>query len=83
LATLTRPKRRKTTLRSSTASPVVPKTRLIQEVEAPDRGDQSLKREAPESPKQRGRLAATEAPDAGEGRVTALDQDFTHGRSQS
>lgn len=57
--------------------PELAKRRTRPQVEAPDRGD--WVREAPES--ETGRTA--EAPDAGEGRETVLDQDFTHGRSQS
>ncbi|HEV3167413.1 MAG TPA: hypothetical protein VGZ22_25610 [Isosphaeraceae bacterium] len=49
----------------------------VREPEAPDRGD--CEREAPEA--RIGRQA--EAPDAGEGRPNILENDFTHGRSQS
>ncbi len=42
-------------------------------VEAPDRGDSG------ESPEAR----SGEAPDAGEGRMNTMEQEFTHGRSQS
>lgn len=54
-----------------------PTRRTAPQVEAPDRGEWA--REAPES--ETGRMA--EAPDAGEGRASALEHDFTHGRSQS
>jgi hypothetical protein len=50
------------------------RTRL--EVEAPDRGDREA--EAPES----WGSHAAEAPDAGEGRMSASEDDFTLGRSQ-
>jgi hypothetical protein len=50
------------------------------DVEAPDRGDQVMRREAPE--RKRSRVAA-EAPDAGEGRREDPEHQFTHGRSQS
>jgi hypothetical protein len=82
LATLTRKKRPKAHDRS-TARPVILKFRSTSEVEAPDQGDRTMQREAPETPIRRGRMSAPEAPDAGEGRVNALDHDFTHGRSQS
>ncbi len=45
-------------------------------VEAPDRG---ISGEAPEHRVGRYR----EAPDAGDGRMNVLEQEFTHGRSQS
>jgi hypothetical protein len=51
--------------------------RTPRECEAPDRGD--LENEAPEA--RVGRQA--EAPDAGEGRMGLIEQEFTHGRSQS
>ena len=41
--------------------------------EAPDRGNSG---EAPEA-------RSSEAPDAGEGRMNYMEQEFTHGRSQS
>ena len=47
------------------------------DAEAPDRGD--LRREATEA-----RLVyRAEAPDLGDGRMGLLEQEFTHGRSQS
>jgi hypothetical protein len=49
------------------------------EIEAPDQGMIDLEPEAPE--RRHGRHA--EAPDAGEGRISTIDQEFTHGRSQS
>jgi len=45
--------------------------------EAPDRGYSAA--EAPEGQAGRSR----EAPDAGEGRMSCLEHEFTHGRSQS
>jgi hypothetical protein len=62
---------------SSHEDAVVGPRRTHCEVEAPDRGDS--KHEAPEA--RRGRQA--EAPDAGEGRVSLIEHEFTHGRSQS
>ena len=52
--------------------------RTHRDPEAPDRGDRD--REAPEH-RPDGRQA--EAPDAGEGRMSTLEHEFTHGRSQS
>jgi hypothetical protein len=52
---------------------------ILHEVEAPDQGVLDEDREAPETRTGRHR----EAPDAGEGRMSTLDQEFTHGRSQS
>jgi len=45
--------------------------------EAPDSGERE--REAPESR----RPSQYEGPDAGDGRASCLEQEFTHGRSQS
>jgi len=45
--------------------------------EAPDSGERE--REAPESR----RPHSSEGPDAGDGRASCLEQEFTHGRSQS
>jgi hypothetical protein len=53
--------------------------RSFREAEAPDRGEASNHGEAPDS----GRLRKAEAPDAGDGRAAAIEQEFTHGRSQS
>ncbi len=53
---------------------VTPTTRIS---EAPDRGYHDV--EAPESWSGRGH----EAPDAGDGRMSCVEQEFTHGRSQS
>lgn len=51
----------------------------FREAEAPDRGESLDHSEAPDS----GRLRKAEAPDAGHGRAGVLEQEFTHGRSQS
>ena len=59
------------------AKPISSTRPLAREPEAPDRGHSE--REAPEA--QVGHLA--EAPDAGEGRRDGIEQEFTHGRSQS
>ncbi|CAN5600287.1 hypothetical protein BH23PLA1_BH23PLA1_41110 [soil metagenome] len=66
-----------------------PNTRLIDEVhrlpisiseaEAPDRGEMELEAEAPETRA----TSEVEAPEAGEGRMSVLEGEFTHGRSQS
>jgi len=48
------------------------------DAEAPDRGGEQ-RREAPEARL----LERSEAPDAGDGRMGVLEQEFTHGRSQS
>ena len=53
-----------------------PTVRTTPEAEAPDRGNLSGQKEAPESRRN------AEAPDAGVSRA-ALDHEFTHGRSQS
>ncbi len=58
------------------ASPEWPH-RMSFETEAPDRGERE--HEAPEARQER----QSEAPDAGEGRANWLEQEFTHGRSQS
>ncbi len=49
------------------------------EAEAPDRGERELEAEAPEARIER----VAENPDAGEGRMSVLEGEFTHGRSQS
>ena len=59
-----------------TKAPVVDHT-TSKQPEAPDSG--FWKVEAPEA--REGRQA--EAPDAGEGRASYIEQEFTHGRSQS
>ena len=52
---------------------------MRQDLEAPDQGVIDEEPEAPEA-----RPGGTgEAPDAGEGRASTLEQEFTHGRSQS
>jgi hypothetical protein len=53
--------------------------RSPQEAEAPDRGEQELDAEAPEARVEQ----FAENPDAGEGRMSVLEGEFTHGRSQS
>jgi hypothetical protein len=57
--------------------PFVSTPHVTHVAEAPERGD--LVREAPESRV----VHRAEAPDAGEGRAALLEQEFTHGRSQS
>lgn len=49
------------------------------EAEAPDRGELEQAAEAPEARVER----MAESPDAGEGRMSVLEGEFTHGRSQS
>jgi hypothetical protein len=66
---------KKNASRKSTAA----EARAFREAEAPDRGESLDHSEAPDS----GRLRKAEAPDAGDGRAAALEQEFTHGRSQS
>lgn len=66
-----RPKKKPVPSTSIPSRPV----RRIRHAEAPDRGYQN--REAPESGYSR------EAPDAGEGRASLMESEFTHGRSQS
>ena len=51
----------------------IPSTYSPRSAEAPDRGYAG---EAPEA-------RSTEAPDAGEGRSSYLESEYTHGRSQS
>ena len=68
-----RPKHKKNADRKSAEA------RTFREAEAPDRGDSLDDIEAPDS----GRLRRAEAPDAGDGRASAIEQEFTHGRSQS
>ena len=68
-----RPKPKKNAGRESSES------RAFREAEAPDRGDARDHIEAPDS----GKLRRAEAPDAGDGRASAIEQEFTHGRSQS
>lgn len=70
-----RPKSRK----NATRKPLAAEARAFREAEAPDRGELLEHTEAPDS----GRLRKAEAPDAGHGRAGALEQEFTHGRSQS
>jgi hypothetical protein len=82
MATLTRKKRPKQK-GTTTAKPVFVKFPAKLEIEAPDQGERNREREAPENPTLHGRLMAREAPDAGIGRPSPLDSDFTHGRSQS
>ena len=55
------------------ATEVAPSTFRPRSAEAPDRG---FSGEAPEA-------RATEGSDAGEGRSRFMEQEFTHGRSQS
>lgn len=50
---------------------------IYQDIEAPEQAE--LAREAPEM-RDAGLL---EAPDAGEGRLSLMEHEFTHGRSQS
>ncbi len=57
----------------ATATEVVPSQLSSPAAEAPDRG---FSGEAPEA-------RASEAPDAGEGRSSFMEHEFTHGRSQS
>jgi hypothetical protein len=84
MSIVTRPKRLSEALVPSSApepAPTAPPTTLlsgrVRAAEAPERA--ALPSEAPES--RRGRWA--EAPDAGEGRGSYLEHEFTHGRSQS
>ena len=79
MSIVTRPKRLSEAFASPSSSeaqvPAFPAAR--HEAEAPEEADN--RHEAPES--RAGRLA--EAPDAGEGRGSHLEHEFTHGRSQS
>ncbi len=80
MSIVTRPRRLSESLEPSCPSgaeslPAVPAARAV--VEAPERGTDH--REAPES---RAGCRA-EAPDAGEGRASYLEHEFTQGRSQS
>ena len=68
-----RPKHKKNASRESAEA------RSFREAEAPDRGESLDHIEAPDS----GKIRRAEAPDAGHGRASALEQEFTHGRSQS
>ncbi len=77
MSVMTRPKR--TRKLSKSASSPAPSPRMSRETEAPDVGVNKSRREAPDS----GRVKIAEAPDAGDGRASFLDQEFTHGRSQS
>ncbi len=70
MATLIRKNRPKSSTSFLDRKPAAPATLPIpshSEPEAPDRGDRSFEREAP---------------DAGEGRAGTLEGEFTHGRSQ-
>lgn len=60
--------------------PVVSNVVIHHEVEAPDQGVLDEEREAPEA---RPGRRHPEAPDAGVGRMSVLEHEFTHGRSQS
>ena len=78
MSIVTRPRRLSETFVPS--SPAVDDTATPaarHEFEAPERA--ASRREAPES--RTGRPA--EAPDAGDGRASYLEHEFTHGRSQS
>lgn len=68
-----RPKHKKNASRESFEA------RAFHEAEAPDRGESLDHIEAPDS----GKLRRAEAPDAGDGRSATIEQEFTHGRSQS
>ena len=57
----------------ATATEVAPVSYRPRSIEAPDRG---FAGEAPEA-------RASEAPDAGEGRSYFMENEYTHGRSQS
>ena len=70
-----RPNSKKNSSRKSAAA----EARAFREAEAPDRGDARDHIEAPDS----GKLRRAEAPDAGDARASAIEQEFTHGRSQS
>ncbi len=76
MAILTRPKRLNPSVVPSATPPTV-SPRAPREAEAPDGGWRE--HEAPETRITRHR----EAPDAGEGRASYLEQEFTRGRSQS
>jgi hypothetical protein len=77
MAVLTR-NQRSNTLSDPPATQPLETVRALRHVaEAPDRGD--LQREAPESRM----VYRAEAPDLGEGRMSLLEHEFTHGRSQS
>ncbi|MBX6314868.1 MAG: hypothetical protein IRY99_18405 [Isosphaeraceae bacterium] len=77
MSVITRPQRSSKSIdRSFEKESPVPSPILRREPEAPDRG--RFPREALE-----GRLKLAEAPDAGEGRMSYLEHEFTHGRSQS
>jgi hypothetical protein len=78
MATLTRKSQRPN--RKSSNRPTIEPARIpewmLNDQEAPDAGD--CRSEAPES-----RIGRpTEAPDAGEGRMSLHEHEFTHGRSQ-
>ncbi len=80
MSIVTRPKRLNKSASTSMSSPsetapVVSANRS--EAEAPEVG--TRQREAPEN--RQGRLY--EAPDAGQGRASFFEHEFTHGRSQS
>jgi len=82
MSIVTRPRRLSESFLPTTAvgpAPAAPTTPSCRHfvAEAPERGVRP--REAPES--RPGRYA--EAPDAGEGRASYLEHEFTHGRSQS
>ena len=76
MAVVTHQRRPKSSDRPA-AEPARTPARMTPEVEAPDAGE--LGREAPETRVGR----QSEAPDAGEGRASLLEHEFTHGRSQS
>ena len=78
MAVITRSDRNPSAKDKVKAQAEIPGRPLHIDAEAPDRGE--LGREAPE---QRRDGRQVEAPDAGEGRASFLEHEFTHGRSQS
>lgn len=83
MSILTRPRQHNTSLNATSVPESVPSTpptavRRTLVAEAPEQGSFS-KEDAPERTQGR----APEAPDAGEGRGSFLENEFTHGRSQS
>jgi len=77
MSILTRSRRPNTISVKSQATPPAPAAPVRRPEEAPERAADSY--EAPED----GRARGTEAPDAGSGRHSFLEHEFTHGRSQS
>jgi hypothetical protein len=83
MSVVTRPKRLGDTFAPPSAPEATPDTGQtasqghVRVAEAPERAARS--REAPEICRSR----SSEAPDAGEGRGSYLEHEFTHGRSQS